>query len=317
MVVRKYGSAPHPRPTPRVPTGAPGGNPAGHQPQRTSTYSGPHDIGRNDRTPGSSTSTGGYGGGFGRGGNTGGIMAGVNAANEFLGDAPADPFAGMDLYDILNFGNNPTNNGGGSRGSGGGGGSTAALAATNAAYQQMLAALKQKQSADMAGFDTRQGSINDLSTQGGTRLAGILGTLNTGAVNTRQAVQDSYNRSDANQAALQAQFAAQEAARAQGAGQTLGMFGGSPGMVNREYGASDMLNAQRGLMAGVQGANDSMWAGRGAVYDGLFADAQTQNSTMQQQLLQQLAAARQQASAAAAAEQAKLQFEGSQAGVKF
>lgn len=232
-----------------------------------------------------------------------------------MGPESTDPFGGQNIYDLMNFG--PGSGGSGGGGRGGGGGAAAASAATQAAYQQMLAALTAKSAADQAGFNTRQGSINDLAAQGGTRLQGILAGLNAGAAQTRQAVQDSYARSDAVQAQLQQQFAAQEAARAQGAGQTLGMFGGAPGAIDRQYGASDMLNAQRGMMAGVQGANDRMWAARPDVYNGLFADASTNNSTMQQQLLQQIAVARQQAQAQAASEQAQLAIQAAGAGVKL
>lgn len=243
-----------------------------------------------------------------------------NYMNQQFGQAPVDPFGGTgnNVYDLLAGIMGGSNGGGG----GGGGGSNAAAQAAadkanaEAAFKASLAALLKQQDATNAGFDTRQKTIGDLSAAGQKKLAGILAEMKMGAASTGKGVGAAFAHGDALQAQLARQFAAQEAAQAAGQAKTLGAFGVGPSGIDRQYGASNLVNAQRAALAAAGTADQAMWAGMPGVAAALGSDVSTQNSQQSQALLAALAAARQKAAADAAQAQAQLEIQAAQAGVK-
>lgn len=228
-----------------------------------------------------------------------------------------DAYNGANLLDILAGMNNGNTPRGGSGGGGGGYGGGGPSAMTTQAFAQMLQTLKDQQAANMKTFDTRDASLRTNMTDAGTRLTGIIGGLNDTAAATRGTVANSYAGSDAKLASLMQQFAADEAARTYGAGQTVSMFGGAPSMLDRNYGAVDTINAQRAMLGGQAGAADAMYANRGNVYNGLTGDVQFQNSQMFDALLAQLAAQKQQQQMTDQQAIAQLQLQAAGAGVKL
>jgi hypothetical protein len=235
------------------------------------------------------------------------------AANNALGPGYVDPYNGASIFDLLGGMRTPSSPGGG----GGGGGYSGPSAATKAAYAKMLQTLKDQQAANLGTFDTRQTSLNDAFTQGKTRLDGIMGTLTSGAAATRGTVADSYAGGDARLAQLAQQFQAMEAARSGAAGNTLQAFGANPADVTRQYGATDLVNAQRSALAGVGAADDAMYANRGNVYNAFMGDVGTQNSQGLQMLLAQLAAQKQQQQMADQQALAQLGIQAAGAGVSL
>ncbi len=242
----------------------------------------------------------------------------LKAAGALADPVPVDDFGGADVYDTLYA---PQGNGGGggrnrSGGGGGGGGGGGATAAAKKAYADMLAALDKAAKSDLASYDTRGKSLTDLQSQGVKRLDGIMSDLASSAGGARSGAVDAYAAADQRMGALAAELAANEAARSQGAANTLGAFGVSGGGV-RQYGAQDTLGAQRGFLGGSRAATEAMYADRQAVHGGLQSDIAARDKAQYEQLQAQLAAQRQAAEKEAARQRAELALQAAQAGVKL
>lgn len=246
-----------------------------------------------------------------------------------------DPFNGANVLDMLTHGLNPGGGGAGhgSGGGGGGGGAAASAAQRNAALdavlQQELSGISQgyagQQSAldtlgqqQTAGFDQRDASLHGIQAGADTRLQGILGDLNAGAGAARGATQQAYGAGDQRLQALMAEYQNIAGARDQAANQTLGAFGaasgGTTGSVNPSGGGvQDMLMAGRTANTMRGNAADELYAQRGNVYNGLNADARTQNGQAFDSLLAKLTMDRQAQSQSIAAQRAALAAQQAQA----
>lgn len=263
-----------------------------------------------------------YGWGFGHGGAPGAAKAQWDAhvnLNNQLGDPSVDPFGGsqnniLDLLAGIDDGSSNRNGGGG-----GAGAAAAAAAKVNAqkAYAMMNDALAAKLAAGNQGFDARVKNVNELGVSNQKHVNDILAGLGAAGAATRADVQGVYQGGDARLSQLASEIQQAEAMRAQGANQTLGMFGAGNDAFTRQYGAQDLVNAQRVALGGMQTADDRMFAQRGDVYAGLGADARLNQANSQNTLLQQIAAARQAAAAQAAAEKAQIAIQAAQDGVKL
>ena len=175
-----------------------------------------------------------------------------------------------------------------------------------AGYGNMLKALDEKAAADAAGFASRGTGLNTARDAGAAQLQGILADSQARTGVAQQAVQGSYQQGDQNLQNIMGQYAQMQAARQPGMQNTLQAFGADPGAVQPSYGVQDMVTAQRASMAGRGQADDALFAGRGAVYNGLNSDVATQQSQSYQGLNAKLLADKQAADAAAASQRAQL-----------
>ena len=228
-----------------------------------------------------------------------------------------DPYGGQNPLDLLNYAYNAGKSKGGSGGGGGssGGGTGKPSAATVAAYQQMLASLNAQGGVDNASLDKRKHDLQAMYNQSNVRLGGILHDLQAGANVSKKAVDTAYTGAQKQEQLLHDQYAAEEAARAQGGSHLLAAFGANPADVSRQYGALDSIAAQRGALVGQQGAADAFAAGRGGVYNALMGDTKTQNGQLYDQLIAQVSAQRTKAEQDAAAQRAQLAIEAAKYGV--
>ena len=245
------------------------------------------------------------------------VGAGVGG---MLPAAYEDPYGGLSALELMMYGNSGMfGDGSGGSGGRGGGGSVApvdpdpmgwnAIArqqGLEAGYGNMLKALDEKAAADAAGFASRGTGLNTARDAGAAQLQGILADSQARTGVAQQAVQGSYQQGDQNLQNIMGQYAQMQAARQPGMQNTLQAFGADPGAVQPSYGVQDMVTAQRASMAGRGQADDALFAGRGAVYNGLNSDVATQQSQSYQGLNAKLLADKQAADAAAASQRAQL-----------